>query len=66
MTWKYGLKRYDNGYMELAEIYGKEGYTDGTLQIGGDDSREIIGTLRLIIEDLEDPTIIDVEGEEEE
>jgi hypothetical protein len=34
MSWEYGLKRYEGGYLELTEIYYKQVYVNGNLPIG--------------------------------
>ena len=67
--WHYGLKHqkiqdfetiYD--WYELAEIYGvgsEAGYTADPIQISGESIKEIKKQLKMILLDLEDPTIVE-------
>ena len=61
MSWKYGLVRDSTGFLHIAEIYSDGCYTsiDTPLNLGGIDYQEILDVLRRIIDDLEDPLIIE-------
>lgn len=59
MSWKYGLKKDENGFLTLAEIYSDNCYTADNIVIGGEDYQEIMDDLRMILRDLEDPIIVD-------
>jgi hypothetical protein len=60
-SWSYGLKKDKHGFLRLCEIYSDNCYTTTPIEICGEDYQEIIDSLRAMIEDLEDPQIIDEE-----
>ena len=64
MSWKYGLKKNSDGWLELTEIYEDDCYTADPIVISGDNYQELIDNLRMIVQDLEDPLIIDIKGED--
>ncbi len=71
--WHYGLKHKklkanknipEEDWYELAEIYGvgsEAGYTADPIQISGESIKEIKKQLKMILLDLENPTIVEEE-----
>jgi len=70
MGWRYGIKKYkflDDTIYELTELFDGYGYSVTPSRILGEDPKDVIEQLEMILKDLkENLEIIEVDPEDQE